>query len=69
MSYEPTSKACKLYVNGNLEGTVTQNVALPKNNPMLIIGNGYSTSIERYFRGKIDNFLLYSRTLSDTEIY
>lgn len=36
---------------------------------MLLIGNGFSTSPERYFRGKIDNFMLFSRALTDTEVY
>jgi len=36
---------------------------------MLIIGNGFSTSAERYFRSKIDNFMLFSRALTDAEVY
>jgi len=69
MSYDSSTKACKLYINGELYGTLTQNVALPRKSPMLIIGNGFSTSAERFFRGKIDNFMLFSKALADTEVY
>jgi len=69
MSYDSSTKACKLYINGALYGTLIQNVVLPRISPMLIIGNGFSTSAERYFRGKIDNFMLFSRALTDAEVY
>lgn len=35
---------------------------------MLIIGGGFSTSGERYFRGYIDNFAIFNRALTDIEI-
>jgi len=43
MSYDSSTKACKLYINGALYGIHTQNVVLPRISPMLIIGHGFST--------------------------
>jgi len=69
MSYNSDTKASKFYINDALYGIHTLDVAFPRISPMLIIGNGHNTSPERYFRGKIDNFMLFSRALTDAEVY
>ncbi len=56
----------QLYINGELIGTVEQQVLVP--NPTLTIGVGYSTDPERYFKGKIDDFTIYDDLLTKNEI-
>jgi hypothetical protein len=66
MTHNHQTDENQLYINGELIGTVEQEVLLPS--PSLTIGVGYSTDSERYFKGKIDDFTIYNGVLPESEI-
>lgn len=56
----------KLYVNGTLESTVPMTGNIGYSTLPLYIGNNSVSG--QFFKGKIDEILVYNRTLSDAEI-
>jgi len=66
MTHNHQTDENQLYINGELIGTVEQEVLLPS--PSLTIGVGYSTDPERYFKGKTDDFTIYNGVLPESEI-
>lgn len=62
-----TSIGTKVYINGNLVGEkhTDSDAAQPATD--FWIGRSYNTT-DRYFLGKMNNFLIYNRLLSDSEI-
>lgn len=66
MTHEQTNNENRLYIDGRLIGSVTQEVVLP--NPRLNIGVGYAKAPQRYFKGKIDDFYLFDRVITPLEI-
>ena len=66
MTHNHQTDENQLYINGELIGTVEQQVLLPS--PTLTTGVGYSTDQERYFKGKIDDFTIYNGVLPESEI-
>jgi hypothetical protein len=59
-----------LYLNGSVEGTSTLNAPLDLIVGYALVGAWYSTTIqiEREMRGKMDEVLIYTRSLSEEEI-
>jgi hypothetical protein len=66
MTHDKATGQNKLYINGNVYATAEHEVILKP--AKLTIGLGFADSPERYFKGGIDDFRVYSRALSDVEI-
>jgi len=65
MTYDPSTRQTKVYINGTLRHTHTANGALnTKDSSFVFAGQGgqYNT------RGRIDDFGIYNDTLSQTEV-
>src|SRR5207247_3884013 len=65
-TYDPVQAQQKIYINGNLENTVTYSAAVNVNNDPLYIGMYYSTSYG--IPATIDDVRVYNRALSSAEI-
>jgi hypothetical protein len=65
-TYVP-STSCTFYVNGSLVGTVTTSIAATSGT-LFKIGDSTQTSLKRPFAGYIDDFRLYAKALSATEV-
>lgn len=69
ISFDYSQQKIKLYVDGNLEKTYSQQFPkLTVSNRSLYIGARYSASVKTYFKGKLDDILIYNRALSQEEI-
>jgi len=56
----------KVYVNGNLDGSVSKTGPIDTNNMVLSMGrSGYNTN---YYKGSIDEIKIWNRALTDSEI-
>ncbi|MDQ7823687.1 MAG: LamG domain-containing protein [Candidatus Eremiobacteraeota bacterium] len=66
MVHDSSTKENSLYINNQLIGTVTGEVKLPS--PWLSLGVGYQKTPERYFKGRIDDFSVFSGVLSASQI-
>jgi cytochrome c-type biogenesis protein CcmE len=68
-AYDKTAKTCAYYVNGVLKQTLTYTTAV---NPIFTGTTNYigaqSTSSSTAFIGRLDDFRLYNRALSGTEV-
>ncbi len=63
--------AAKIYLNGELEDTISASGSITTSNEPLTIGaepGGGGTSFSAYLNGAIDDVRIYNRALSDTEI-
>ncbi len=59
----------RLYLNGNLEGTVSMGGSDARNNNRVLrIGNQNSNQAVRYFQGALDEVRIYDRALSNIEV-
>lgn len=64
-----TGTSQKAYINGVLSSSVTQSGTLRINNDSLYIGTRYLFgSKSQYFKGKLDEIVIWNRSLSSTEI-
>jgi hypothetical protein len=69
MTYDELTKQGKLYVNGNLYNVVKVENKIKITSPMtLTIGVGYRADDEHFFQGKLDDFRMYSRSLSKADV-
>jgi hypothetical protein len=69
VTYTRSNTDIKLYLNGELKGSVTTNDALPKYTTPAIftMGTRYNKS-EGFFKGAMDEVRIYDRALSATEV-
>jgi len=56
------------WLNGEQKFSAVHNNELYLGFPNVAIGNGYSTSPNRYWKGKVDEVLIYNRVLSTSEV-
>jgi hypothetical protein len=61
------SDQLRLYVDGELKHTVTDDKPTPKD-LHLVIGQLYTETVERFFRGQLDEVAIYSRALGADEV-
>lgn len=63
-----TSITSSLYVDGQLEGSDTKTVGSYNHNDYLYVGDDTANGGEQHLNGTIDEFVIYNRTLSESEI-
>lgn len=56
----------RIYVDGNLDGTIQAGISALTANPLISIGG--NTLDNRYFNGLIDEVAIYNRLLTDSEV-
>jgi hypothetical protein len=67
--YDPVGEAIRLYVNGTLENTTWHNGTINVVGMDLTVGNRWhSGAHDRYFRGDIDELIIFDRALTASEI-
>lgn len=63
-------ESIKLFINGELVGVTPFEGKINKNDAPIIIGKASAKEFPtRYFNGKIDDFRIYNKTLSEEEYY
>lgn len=69
VTYSRSNTDIKMYLNGELKGSISTNDALPKyaTPTIFTIGTRYNMS-EGFFKGAIDEVRIYDRALSATEV-
>ena len=67
--YSNDSKIGKVYINGSMLKSESMGSNLPEaGNVKLRIGNGINRNLNNHFRGLMDDFRIYDRALTDSEI-
>ena len=66
-TWDSTSNTVRIYVNGNLENSVSTTGTIATSNSPVNLGRR-NVNFDRYFNGSIDEAAIYTRLLSPTEI-